>query len=152
MTYEANVRFPLQRKGCDFSLAGVMEISSSSHRQAMLHAMKLCYPGTVCGLSQSRSISMILMASATFWVQLSPSHIQPSLPALWTLYRYCFLFLSLFFSSLCLTLHWICYAFRLFFLLIWSVFERSLQKIAMSCGLLLALNRVGPLDQWVFSA
>lgn len=87
MTYEANVRFPLQWKGCDFSLAGVMEISSSSHRQATLHAMKPCYPGTGCGLSQSRSISMILMVSATFWVQLSPSHIQPSLPALWTLYR-----------------------------------------------------------------
>lgn len=59
---------------------------------------------------------------------------------------------SISFSSSFFPLHWIYYSFRLFFLLIWSAFERSLQKIAMSYGLLLALNKDGPMDQWVFTA
>lgn len=45
------------------------------------------------------------------------------------------------------SLHWFYYPFRLYFLLIWSAFERSLQKIAMSYGLWLALNKDGPMDQ-----
>ncbi len=52
-----------------------------------------------------------------------------------------------FFQNLFLPLRLILYSFRLYFLLTWSAFERSLQKTAMSYGLLLALNKGGPLDQ-----
>ena len=65
-----------------------MGISSSYPPPATLLAMRQCCPGTVCGSSPSRSISMISKASATCSVQLSPSHTQLSLLAPWTLYRW----------------------------------------------------------------
>lgn len=57
-------------------------------------AMKPCCPGTGCGLSPSRSTSMISKTSATCWVPLSPFHIQPSHLAPSTRYK-CGLNLSL---------------------------------------------------------
>lgn len=145
-------RFLLISQGFGFSWGGVTGISSSSHHPAMLHAMKQCYPGTGCGLSPSRSTSMISMTSATCWVPLSPFHIQPSLLAPWTRYK-CGPNLPLHHFQGFIFNAYACFIlFRLFSLLTWSGFEKSLQKTATSCGLSLVSSKDGHMGQYVFAA
>lgn len=144
--------FLLIGPGSGFSWEAVTGISSSCHRPGMLRAMKPCCPGTGCGLSPSRSTSMISKTSATCWVPLSPFHIRPSPLAPSTPYK-CGPKLS--FPHFCVCFFFNAYAclilFRLFFLLTWSGFEKSWPKTATSCGPSLVLNRGGRTGQYVLT-
>lgn len=106
----------------------------------MRHAMKPCCPGTGCGLSPSRSTSMISMTSAICWVPLSPFHIQPSHLAPSTRYK-CGLNLSLRFLCCCCFLKCVCklYSFQI---VLPPHLERIREKLAENSHELWAVTRI----------
>lgn len=132
--------FLLIGPGSGFSWEAVTGISSSCHRPGMLRAMKPCCPGTGCGLSPSRSTSMISKTSATCWVPLSPFHIRPSPLAPSTPYK-CGPKLSFPHFCVCVFFKCVC-VFDSFQIVLPPHLERIREKLAENSHELWAVTRI----------